>query len=181
MTLEAASYEDIQRAKSDLLRARQQMESTISQLHDDALKTEETSKDWLRVWALSLGVANGGGCVVLGNALLNAKMDIWLSALPSLWLFSTGLIFSGLLPFAFYRKDNCYHRSFLIMRDAAKTTLNGTFNKDKNDEDRKRLSKITPGVLYWHKASIIFGSFASGLFLCGVFWPIVVLTFRIRI
>jgi hypothetical protein len=174
------SKKEIERAKSDLLRAREELASTIAQFDDDARKTEEISKDWLRSWSLSLGVANGGGCVALGSALLNAKMDIWLVALPAIWLFSIGLIFSGLLPFAFYRQNDCYYRSFSIMRDSAKQASKGSIDLNKHDENRKKLSKIAKGVPYWHKASIIFGTVASVFFFFGVFWPILALTFKIK-
>lgn len=140
----------------------------------DAEILNREALSWHRTWALSLGVANGAGCLALGSALVNSKLDLWLIALPSLWAFAVGLLISGVLPYAYYRANQGQQRAFELLKTATERALLG------QPKDDLLPDITTAGLAYawWSRASSLLSVASAFAFSLGLLWPLLKWTLR---
>jgi hypothetical protein len=176
-----AERPDLIEAKAALDHAKSQLSDHVDQFQKDRDKTQDLAYEWLKSWTLSLGLANAGGLATLGSALIRIdKIDLWLATLPSMWAFAVGLVFSGVMPFAQSQIKINMARTFGLLHRNSKHALTGKLSPT-YDIDRAESKKHSSKVPFWHRVNIACGAISCSAFICGMFWPLIVLTFRIKI
>lgn len=169
---------DISEVQKQLAATQGQLADYVERFKRDRENTENLSLELSKSWSVSLSVANGGGLIALGGALIKVEsLDLWLPILPGMWSFAFGIVIAGLLPLMQAKMYSDMSRSYEIMHTVSKFAASGilpsTLEKSKMES-----KKYTSAVSRLSKMIRLLSYVSCALFSFGVIWPLAVLTFR---
>jgi hypothetical protein len=143
---------------------------------DIADRVADTYEKWSEAsirWSQVLAVGNGGGAVLVGGLLKDAKGVWWLVALPSAWMFVVGLLAAGATFFLGSREMLARHQALQVLHwhnelFPEQDSL-GKADAEKYQGHQDDAGDAEKGRKLCEAASAI-------AFTVAVFWPVIVLT-----
>lgn len=129
-------------------------------------------------WPQILAVGNGGGALLIGGALKEAKGFVWFALLPAAWMFVAGLLVAGvahlvLMAGARSRADGWWAMSNALLQ---RPLGEGAEDVELSDDEGREIREAFEANQKLHTWRTWCEAISALLFAVGVCWPLFAFT-----